>query len=418
MLVKLCNKGISCCRLKLSLDGINKRMNYSLYVHIPFCKHRCHYCDFNTYAGKETLIPTYVDALIKEIRIVSGQRVGLPVHSVYFGGGTPSLVPVSLYQKLFKVIKSRFALTNDCEISLESNPGTLSFDYLSGLRTAGFNRISMGVQSTDSFDLVRLDRIHDINDVLSSFRNARRAGFTNINLDMIFGLPWQNLQGWEESLSRAIALSPEHFSLYSLIIEPGTALHRWYQRGLIAQQNQDLEGDMYEKSMALMARAGYEHYEISNWAKLNSEIDFRCRHNLQYWYNKPYLGLGAGSHGYAEDIRTVNTRTIGDYIHRLKQKPTGQIKFPSTPATVFQEQVDKTTQMKDFVLLRMRLVKEGVSSKIFEDAYGESMPVVFEEEIRSLRIRGLVEWVGDGQERLRLTQGGVMVANQAFMEFV
>jgi len=393
-------------------------MNYSLYAHIPFCKHRCHYCDFNTYAGKESLIPDYVDALIDEFRIVSSQKEGFPVHSVYFGGGTPSLIPISLYQKLFKEIESHFTLTDDCEISLESNPGTLSFEYLFGLREVGFNRISIGVQSTDTFDLTRLDRIHDINDVLSSFRDARRAGFNNINLDMIFGLPWQNLQGWEESLSRAIDLSPEHFSLYSLIIEPGTAFNQWYQRGLIKEQDQDLEGDMYEKSMALMAQSGYEHYEISNWAKTDGEVDFRCRHNLQYWRNKPYLGLGAGSHGYAENVRTVNVRTIGSYINRLKQMPNGQSDFPITPATVHQETIDKATQMRDYMMLGLRLVKEGISSKDFEETYGESMPVVFKKEIRSLKDRGLVEWVGVHRERLRLTQRGVMLANQAFMEFV
>jgi len=400
------------------LNGINKIMNYSLYVHIPFCKHRCHYCDFNTYAGKAALIPAYVDALIKEFRIVSDQNEGLSVHSVYFGGGTPSLIPISLYQKLFKTIKACFMLTDDCEISLESNPATLSFDYLMGLSDIGFNRISMGVQSTDSFDLARLDRIHTINDVLSSFRNARKAGFTNINLDMIFALPWQNLKGWENSLSRAIDLSPEHFSLYSLIIEPGTALHRWYQRGLIATQDQDLEGDMYETSMALMDRAGYEHYEISNWAKEAPEKDFRCRHNLQYWRNKPYLGLGAGSHGYAKAVRTVNTRTIGDYIHRMNQNPTLNFDFPASPATISREEIDNTTQMKDFMMLGLRLVNEGVSSNIFERTYGQSMQVVFKDEIRLLRAQGLLEWVGGGQEHLRLTQRGVMVANQAFMEFV
>ena len=393
-------------------------MNYSIYVHIPFCKHRCHYCDFNTYAGKESLIPDYVGALIEEFRIVTGQKEGFPVHSIYFGGGTPSLIPINFYQNLFKVIEANFTLTDDCEISLESNPGTLSIEYLSGLREVGFNRISMGVQSTDTFDLTRLDRIHDINDVLSSFRDARRAGFNNINLDMIFGLPWQNLQGWEESLTRAIDLSPEHFSLYSLIIEPGTTFNRWYQRGLIKEQDQDLEGDMYESSMALMAQAGYEHYEISNWAKIDGEVDFRCRHNLQYWRNKPYLGLGAGSHGYADNVRTVNARTITGYITRLKQMPNGQSDFPITPATVHQETIDKATQMRDYMMLGLRLVKEGVSSEDFEDTYGESMKVVFKEEIRSLRDRRLVEWVGVEEERLRLTHRGVMLANQAFMEFV
>jgi oxygen-independent coproporphyrinogen III oxidase len=243
-------------------------MNHSLYVHIPFCKHRCHYCDFNTYAGKESLIPDYVDALIRELRIANVYLSEEPVHSIYFGGGTPSLVEIEQYGKILKAIDQSFTLTDKIEISIEVNPGTLTRSYLDCLQKLGFNRISVGVQSTNPFDLTRLDRIHNINDILEGVRFARQVGFSNINLDLIFNLPWQDLSSWERSLSRAIDLAPEHFSVYALIIEPGTPLFDWYSKGLIAQQDQDLEAEMFETTMEMLNRAGYVHYEISNWAKL------------------------------------------------------------------------------------------------------------------------------------------------------
>jgi len=200
---------------RVVLGGINSLMMYSAYVHIPFCRHRCHYCDFNTLAGMEHLIPDYVSALIQEIRIVSNVHLKKPIQTIYFGGGTPSLIPANLYENMLTAFRRRFKLQEDCEITIEANPGTLTEEYLKNLRKLGVNRISIGVQSTDTFDLTRLDRIHDINDILNSIRFARIAGFENINLDMIFGLPWQDLLGWQHSLSRAISLKPDHFSLYS-----------------------------------------------------------------------------------------------------------------------------------------------------------------------------------------------------------
>lgn len=391
-------------------------MNHSLYFHIPFCEHRCHYCDFNTFTGKESLIPPYIDALNDEFRIVTSKKPKLDIHSIYFGGGTPSLIPISHYKKLFTTIKASSVLTTDSEISLEANPGTLSLEYLEGLIEVGFNRISIGVQSTDSFDLSRLDRTHSIEDVLKSFRNARKVGFDNINLDMIFGLPWQSLISWEKSLNRVIDLKPDHFSLYSLIVEPGTPLFNWYQKGLIRPQDQDLEGDMFESAMEVLDRSGYHHYEISNWAKRDEKSDYRCRHNLQYWLNQPYLGLGASSHGYAESLRTVNTNTIPDYIAQMKNGDGNHLEFPPSPANVSSTEIDKETQMKDFMLMGLRLVSEGVSRERFESLYGLEMTDIFEVEINTLVDLDLLIWVNEDQ--LRLTKRGVMVANHVFMAFV
>jgi oxygen-independent coproporphyrinogen III oxidase len=391
---------------------------FSAYVHIPFCKRRCHYCDFNTFAGMERFIPDYVSALIKEIRIVSKEKTKILLHSIYFGGGTPSLVPKILYEKILAVFEQEYNLQEDSEITIEANPGTLTYEYLRDIRKLGINRISIGVQSTDTFDLVRLDRIHNINDILNSVRYARKAGFDNINLDLIFGLPWQDLSGWEYSLFRALALKPDHFSLYSLIIEPGTLLYRWYQKGLIALQDQDLEGDMFQCAMDMLADAGYEHYEISNWARHNTKRSYQSRHNKQYWYNLPYLGFGAGAHGYAEGTRTVNTGTISDYIRRINQAEKVDLIFPASPATISTTQVDHPTQMKDFMMLGLRLVQEGVSLERFQYLYGVAMMNVFGDEINSLLDRGIIEWIGKDKNSLRLSEKGVIIANQAFMEFV
>lgn len=399
-------------------NGINREMNHSLYIHIPFCRHRCYYCDFNTYVGQHAFIPAYIDALIKELRIVNSTKPGLSIHTIYFGGGTPSVIPVSSYSKLMDGIKTNFILTPDCEISLEANPGTLSLDYLNGLHSLGFNRISIGVQSMDPFDLVRLDRIHSVWDVLESIYHARLAGFDNINLDLIFGLPWQDLATWEKTLSRALELSPEHFSIYSLIIEPGTPLHDWYQKGLIKRQDQDLEADMYEMTLGMLNDVGFDHYEISNWAKNGLTRDTRCRHNLQYWLGYPYLGIGAGAHGFANGYRTVNAVTIQDYIHKLNQNNSPALPFPFTPSQIAMEKIDLETQMSDFMMVGLRLVKEGVSEERFGRLFGKSMAEIFYEEISTLIRQGLIKW-SEGDERiLHLTKRGIFVANQVFMAFI
>jgi oxygen-independent coproporphyrinogen-3 oxidase len=393
-------------------------MDYSIYLHIPFCKHRCHYCDFNTYAEKESLISPYIKALINEIRIVCREKSPINIHSIYFGGGTPSIIPIALYKNILSTIRSEFNLTNTCEISLEANPGTLDLDYLYGLRDLGFNRISIGVQSTNPCDLKRLDRIHNVNDVLRSVYYAKKAGLSNINLDLIFGLPGQSLADWEHSLSRAIYLNPNHFSLYSLQIEPGTVLYRWYQRGLIPLQDQDLEGDMYELAMEKLNNAGYQHYEISNWAKFEPGTNSQCRHNLQYWRNLPYFGFGAGAHGYINNIRTENISGIEDYIQRLDQENNQTQQFTISPAAISSTIIDNTTQMKDFMMLGFRLIQEGVSEERFKSEFQSSMKKSFDFEIQALLEKGLIEWGDEHRSYLRLSKRGIFVANQVFMAFV
>jgi len=362
-------------------------------------------------------IPGYVEALNHEFRVVYKQVGLLPVHSVYFGGGTPSILSVLQYRTILDCIKKIFLLTENCEICLEANPGTLTNDYLIGLNDLGFNRISMGVQSTNPFDLMRLERIHDLEDILQNVKNTRKAGFNNLNLDLIFGLPWQDFQSWKDNLERAIQLKPEHFSLYSLIIEEGTAIYDWYERGLINRMDQDIEGEMYEYAMERLDQAGYEQYEISNWAKRNPDIDYRCRHNMQYWLNLPYLGFGVSAHGYFDGVRVINTPNLNDYIAKVSQLRMEKKDFSLSPANISTKTVKKSTQMKDQVLLGLRLTQSGVDNEKFSARFGQSIDDVFEKVIILLENQGLVEW-WEGKNSLRLTKRGLMVANQVFMHFV
>ena len=291
-------------------------MTYSLYFHIPFCVHRCAYCDFNTYAGQEAFIPAYVEALVREIEAVAASAPDrLPVHTIFFGGGTPSLLSPEHFERILGAIRKNFDLkpiidersvvTNSVvppEISLEANPGTVSLASLKGLRKAGFNRISFGVQSSHPEELRLLERIHDFFDVIESVKEARQAGFENLNLDLIYGLPQQTLERWQESLKRAVGLNPEHLSLYALTIEHDTPFGRWMAQGLMPLPDPDAAADMYEWASQYLQAQGYEQYEISNWARPG----YPCRHNLQYWRNEPYLGFGAGAHGCAANLRIAN----------------------------------------------------------------------------------------------------------------
>ncbi len=399
-------------------SGIIVLVTYSLYIHVPFCKHRCYYCDFITFSGKESVIPAYVDALIREFRVVTNNSRSITVHSIYFGGGTPSLISALLFEKILDAISDLFDLCENCEITIEANPGSLTHNYLKELVQLGVNRLSLGVQSTDPIELRKLDRVHDVSDTLKAVGLAREAGIKNLSFDMIFGLPGQRNDGWINSLKRAISLKPEHLSLYSLIIEPATPLGQWYRKGMIEVKNEDREADMYENAMRLLAESGYQHYEISNWAACESSKDFQCRHNLQYWHNQPYLGFGVGAHGYADGTRTENTTSIHDYIKRLSRTNSLKLLFPNSPANISSEAVDHQTQMKDFMMLGLRLVEEGVSADRFEQLFNQSMTAVFKDEITNLLKLGLIEWGDMDEKKLRLTKYGVMVANQVFMAFI
>lgn len=388
---------------------------YSLYLHIPFCKHRCAYCDFNTYAGLDGLMDDYIQALCREL-VQAAEAAGnrLPVHTIFFGGGTPSLVPLAGLEEILETIEKHYALETEAEITLEANPGTVTKDGLKGMHQAGINRLSMGMQSASTEELHLLERSHTYYDVIQAVTWARQAGFDNLNLDLMFGLPHQRLESWQQSIQLALGLGPDHLSIYSLILEHGTPMNSWVERGLMPEPDEDAAADMYEWVMEFLGTKGYVQYEISNWARRDAQGEVGvCRHNLQYWRNQPYLGLGAGAHGYAAGTRTANVLGPAQYIQRCMsgaQKP-----FPLTPATVNAHPVDMRTAMMETMMVGMRLTQEGVPDARFRGRFGIGIADAFPEEVVRLLQRGLVAWV-DGA--LRLTRLGTMLGNQVFMEFV
>lgn len=387
---------------------------YSLYLHIPFCRHRCAYCDFNTYSDQDELIPVYVKALCDEIRYV-GQTAPyrLTVHTLYFGGGTPSLLSTAAIESILNTCHEIFNVLPEAEISLEANPGSVTLEWLQTVRRLGVNRLSLGMQSAHPDDLRLLERQHDFFDVSQAVRWARRAGFDNINLDLIYGIPHQSLARWQGTLERALGLHPEHLSLYALTIEHATPFYHWVARGLIPPPNDDLAAEMYEWADERLSQAGYLQYEISNWARQRGADVLMCRHNLQYWRNEPYLGLGAGAHGFANHTRTANVRGIKTYIDRLSQRI--ERSFPLTPATEQAQVIDPLTEMQETMLMGLRLTREGVSRQRFEQRFHRSMEEVFGPAINSLVSLGLLEWHG---ERVCLTARGRLLGNRVFMEFV
>ncbi|MDX1436970.1 MAG: radical SAM family heme chaperone HemW [Anaerolineales bacterium] len=390
---------------------------FSLYLHIPFCIHKCSYCDFNTYAGLEELIPDYVRALcleIEQFEMAAERR--LPLDTVFLGGGTPSLLPAGELERIFETIEYAFQLQTDAEITLEANPGTLSAVYLRDLRAIGVNRLSIGMQSSRPEELALLERQHSYMDVIRGVKEARLAGFDNLNVDLIFGLPYQTLDSWQRSLDLVLELDPDHFSLYALTLEHGTPLHSWVDRGLVNAPDPDLAAEMYEWSADRLGTAGFEQYEISNWARASGQKDFTCRHNLQYWRNQPYIGLGAGAHGFVGGFRTANVLAPAAYIRRCaagEKRP-----FPRTAATLEGIPIDRSMEMRETLLMGLRLTEEGVSKDRFERRFGTALEREFEAELSRLMRRGLLEWAGPDHSVLRLTPGARLLGNQVFMEFV
>ena len=394
---------------------------FSLYLHIPFCVHRCAYCDFNTYAGLETLIEPYSEMLCKEISLV-GNEIKEPVQSIFLGGGTPSLLPPVSLSAILKSIRTHFTVLENVEVTMEANPGTLSKEYLHEARSVGINRLSLGMQSAYPDDLRILERQHNLQDVVQSVNWARQAGFDNINLDLIFGLPYQSLASWRGSLAMALSLLPEHLSLYSLTIEHGTPMNTWVNRGLISSPNEDSAAEMYEIATETLANHGYRQYEISNWARNDAKGNLiSCRHNLQYWRSLPWLGFGAGAHGFVPSpagdsyVRTINVLSPRQYIERLRENahPTN---FPRTPATSSFTEIERNELIGEYMMMGLRLTAEGVSDSDFQARFGVTLEQKFSREISRLIKMRLLEW--RSERRLCLTEDGRLLGNRVFREFI
>lgn len=385
----------------------------SLYLHIPFCKHRCAYCDFNTYTTVGDLQEQYVAALMSEIGQVAeladqaGQRV--PLRTIYFGGGTPSLLPVRNLKSILDCASEAFGETEEIEISLEANPETVDLDYLQDLRASGVNRLSFGVQSAQAGELALLERTHDFQTVVNVVGMTRAAGFNNINLDLIYGLPGQSLSSWAASLEAVLALKPEHLSLYCLTIEPGTPMQRWLVNGRISAPDPDLAAEQYDFASRLLEEEGFGHYEISNW----SLPGFECRHNLTYWRNQDYLGLGAGAHGQAAGFRYSVVKRPRDYIRRMASME-GQ-EFPLSAANAENHKVERQEAMSDTVITQLRLIDEGLDVQAFKATFEQSLDDAFNGLVGQLVDWGLIK---QSKDRLLLTEHGRFVSNQVFYRFM
>ena len=388
----------------------------SLYLHVPFCQAKCHYCDFNSYAGMLGHRERYVEALAQEIRL-AGRRArladGTPrrCRTIFFGGGTPSLLTAEQVDGLLREARSAFAVSDDAEITLEANPGALEYGRLDALRAVGVNRLSMGAQSFDA-DLLRwMGRIHSPAEIETAFAAARQAGFTSVNLDFIFALPNQSLATWADTLERALALGPEHLSLYSLIVEEGTPLFAWVRDGRVLPADDDIAADMYEYAQQRLAAAGYGQYEISNWAKPGHE----CRHNLTYWRNLPYIGLGAGAHSSFAGHRFAEVRPIAGYISRVRAAVAGDNGESGTDtlpagAIASDEAIPPALEMAETAICGLRL-NDGISRAEFAARFGRTFEQVFDERLAEVRDLALIETVGD---RVRLTEHGRLLGNEVF----
>jgi putative oxygen-independent coproporphyrinogen III oxidase len=327
-------------------------MSAGLYVHVPFCLTRCGYCDFNAYAGLDHLASRYVAALLREAELAAPRWAEEKVVSVFLGGGTPTTLEVADLKALLARLRDGFSVSAEAEVTIEANPDTVDRAKLAGLLEAGFTRLSMGAQSFDRAVLASLERLHDPESVRRGMREARAAGYANVNLDLIYGADGEQLESWDATLRETIDLGPQHVSAYALTIEPSTPLGRKVQHGVVPPPDPDLQAEMFELACSLLGEAGYHHYEVSNWAKPG----FACVHNLGYWERRPYLGMGAGAHSYRDERRWWNVRPPEEYLTLVES---GRLPVGG------EERLEPSDAYLEEVFLRLRIL-EGVPSSWVE----------------------------------------------------
>ncbi|HET6615812.1 MAG TPA: radical SAM family heme chaperone HemW [Dehalococcoidia bacterium] len=382
-----------------------------LYVHIPFCTAKCGYCDFNSYANHEHMIPSYGDTLLKDATLWRDAVGARQIGTLFFGGGTPSLTPVDDMTRIIDGLRATFAFAPDAEVSLEANPGSLTTDYLRGLRDIGFNRISIGVQSFDDEELVSLDRIHTRDDALAAYRSARDAGFENVNLDFIYGLPEQPMSNWQRTLEEAVALRPDHLSLYALTVEEGTPLARDIARGRTTPPDPDAQADQYEWTMDRMATAGYEQYEISNWALPGR----RCAHNLVYWQNREYLGLGAGAHSFLNGVRFSTVLLPNRYVELVDASAEAMRDGHGAMQHVIgAETITGDLSIADTLILGLRL-NDGIDLQAFRARYNRTVDDVHGALVAEFESYGILDRT---VTHLRLTRRGRLLSNELFQRLL
>jgi len=371
----------------------------SIYVHIPFCARRCGYCDFNTYAWRGSIVRETLEAICCHIESLDSEEFVVP--TIFFGGGTPSFPDPELVIRILNTIRSRFRVLPDAEVSIEANPGTGDRSRFTALRQAGFNRLSMGVQAFDDHLLKVLGRTHSASEAIRSYEAARAAGFENINLDLMFALPDQTVRQWQYTLRTAVSLQPEHLSCYALTIEPHTPFYTMYLRGQLSLPDEETDLRMYQHTIRALIRAGYEHYEISNFARPG----YRCRHNMVYWRNEEYLGFGPGAVSYRNGVRWKCLSNP----HRYVQAVRGGLSLVEE-----EERLEADASLGETIMLMLRL-RDGVDVKAVEDRYGVNLEQRYARQLHRLQQQRLLEVTPD---RWRITPKGLPIANTICAEFL
>lgn len=370
-----------------------------LYIHIPFCVKKCNYCDFLSAPSSKQVQIAYMDTLQKEIEEKAIAYKDWCVDTIFIGGGTPTSVPYETIVKMMDTVRAEFCLDKDCEITIECNPGTVTSEALKAYRAAGINRLSIGLQSADDELLKELGRIHTYEQFLETYTWAREAGFENVNVDVMSGLPGQTIEQYEDTLKKLVELHVEHISAYSLIIEEGTPFFKQYEEDQLDLPDEETERDMYYRTKTMLDEAGFSRYEISNYAKK----EYECRHNVRYWRREDYLGLGLGASSCMENVRFKNTDWLDEYVLESKYMDKCDV-----------QELSSQECMEEFMFLGLRMTK-GVSKTKFADTFGVTMNEVYDRALSKLKEQKLIAEEGDF---VFLTEYGLDVSNRVWVEFL
>ena len=377
-------------------------MKLGLYLHFPFCISKCPYCDFNSYPIKEdSQISSYISALYQEIMAYSQKFSKSNIKTIYLGGGTPTILSGVKIYNILEFCKDKFNIDKNAEITIEANPGTLDGEKIKLLMRSGINRLSLGAQSFDNLFLKKLGRIHNVQDIIDSYLLARATGFNNINLDIMFALPGQTTENFQADLKKALSLKPDHLSLYNLTINPGTEYYENHKKNNLSLPSEDEEFDMYDWAIKFLKKNNFEHYEIANFAQPHK----RSLHNLIYWKNQPYLGIGAGAYSFIRGYRYMNYKEPEKYIKEVTNN-----KLPIDHG----EKLSLRKRMIETTILGLR-TKEGVSFKEYKTRFGVTLDDIFSKQMDKLVNLGLLK---KDDRKIKLTDKGIFLANTVFREFV
>lgn len=378
-------------------------MPNAVYIHIPFCQQKCHYCDFNSYTLKNQSVVEYLNALELEMKFTTEKIPPNEIKTIFIGGGTPTILNAQELEFLFTSIKKYFPNWEDkIEFTVEANPGTVDDDKLKVMKQFGVNRISFGVQAFQEKLLNYIGRIHTVNEVYQSIESAQKFGFQNLSIDLMLGLPHQTIDMLKESLNKAFQLQLHHFSVYSLKVEENTLFHSLYEKNELLLPNEDLELQMYLLTIEEMHKHGYNQYEISNFAKSN----FESKHNINYWKNRDYYGLGAGAHGYINSMRYENERGIIPYSHKLLKENTLPI--------IEKFNISTEEKQEDMLMLGLRMI-DGVKFSDYQYLFKEDITVRYSKQIDNLIKNGLLTADDKG---IKLSKKGLIYGNDVFAEFI